>query len=121
MKLIFQTPADLSISKTNVRMIQKKWLSDVLKIPDEIVYRKKQGFGGPMTTWLDGSLFDFSKKVIFNSNLIKNNILSWREINNNLFNQQRSKGINSLIYYFTVLSIWFDSLPKQIGQDRCYS
>jgi asparagine synthase (glutamine-hydrolysing) len=117
LKHAFRIPIDYNLTKTNTRVMQRKWLSDILKVPDEIVKRKKQGFGAPIDVWMESALYDFSNKVIFESKLIADDLFKENDLRKLLFEQSKINKINSVIYYFLILSLWLDSLPKQIGEE----
>jgi len=116
-QVAFRVPAEMSLTKSEARLLQKKWLSEKVRIPDEIVYRKKQGFGAPIDKWISAGLLEYSKKVIFDSKLISDDIFNEKTLNKLLYDSPDIKKINSEIYYFTNLSLWLNSLPKQIGEE----
>jgi asparagine synthase (glutamine-hydrolysing) len=45
-------------------------------IPNEIIYRKKQGFAAPMNYWLRNELSNFTKHYLLNSNIHKLNLFN---------------------------------------------
>ncbi len=63
----FKIDSKIKIKKNFTKYILKKAVEGI--IPDEIIYRKKQGFAAPMNFWLKNELFNFTKNYLFNSNI----------------------------------------------------
>lgn len=78
-------------------------------IPDEIIYRKKMGFGAPMTQWLRG---DFGKQVeagILGSNLMRCGYFNLDYIAKLIADHRNGRRDNSL-YIWTLFNLtsWYD-------------
>jgi asparagine synthase (glutamine-hydrolysing) len=78
-------------------------------IPDEIIYRKKMGFGAPMSEWLRG---DFGKRV--ESDLLKSKLLDERYFNREfiarLCAEHRSGRSDYSLYIWALFNLvaWYD-------------
>ncbi len=78
-------------------------------IPDEIIYRKKMGFGAPMAQWLRG---DFGRQVeagIMNSGLMKRGYFNQDYIGS-LISDHRSERTDNSLYIWTLFNLtsWYD-------------
>jgi asparagine synthase (glutamine-hydrolysing) len=58
------------------KYLLKKGVEQIL--PNEIIYRKKQGFDAPIKEWLRKQWAEYTMSVIFNSQLVKDGILNRR-------------------------------------------
>jgi asparagine synthase (glutamine-hydrolysing) len=66
----FSLPNDLKIRGNTNKFILRKCAKNML--PDEILSRKKQGFGTPIDYWMDGELREIVEQNIYESEIIKN-------------------------------------------------
>jgi asparagine synthase (glutamine-hydrolysing) len=78
-------------------------------IPDEIIYRKKMGFGAPMSQWMRG---DFGRQVesaILNSKLLDRGWFN-RSFIANLAKEHRENRRDNSLYLWTLynLTAWYD-------------
>jgi len=76
-------------------------------IPDEIIYRKKQGFSAPMSEWLRNEWYDYAKDKIEKSYLVREGIFN-KEFINKIMQTHRSGKANfsKEIYSLLSLSLW---------------
>lgn len=58
-------PPQLKVSGLTTKYLLKRALKGIL--PDEILYRKKMGFGVPLNHWFRGSLKDFAAETLLSS------------------------------------------------------
>ncbi len=70
----FKINSKIKIKNNTTKYILKKAVEGI--IPDEIIYRKKQGFAAPMNYWLKNELSDFTKNYLLNSNIHKLNLFN---------------------------------------------
>lgn len=87
-------------------------------IPDEIIYRKKMGFGAPMAQWLRG---DFGKQVeaaILGSNLMRRGYFNLNYIERLIVDHRNNRTDNSL-YIWTLFNLtsWYDYWIEQKVSD----
>ena len=78
-------------------------------IPDQIIYRKKMGFGAPMAQWLRG---DFGRQVeagILGSGLMKRGYFN-REYISELISDHRAGRADNSLYIWTLFNLtsWYD-------------
>lgn len=78
-------------------------------IPNEIIYRKKMGFGAPMSQWLKGDFGKHVKSSVLNSELMKRGYFNVSYIESMFHDHQNGKRDTSL-YIWTLfnLTAWFD-------------
>jgi asparagine synthase (glutamine-hydrolysing) len=70
----FKIDSKIKIKKYITKYILKKSVEGI--IPNEIIYRKKQGFAAPMNYWLRNELSNFTKHYLLNSNIHKLNLFN---------------------------------------------
>lgn len=93
--------------KKNTKYILKNAVKGI--IPDEIIYRKKQGFWAPVTEWLRNQWYDYSVSIINNSDLLNNEIFN-KEYINFLIKQHKNEEQNNgtRIFMLIELALWYD-------------
>ena len=80
-------------------------------IPNEIIRRKKQGFGTPIPEWLksDSPLSKEMEDIVMNSGLRKRNIFDYSHIREIFSANRRRKADQSFkIWNLITLSLWYD-------------
>jgi asparagine synthase (glutamine-hydrolysing) len=78
-------------------------------IPNEIIYRKKMGFGAPMSQWLRGDFGVQVRSEIFSSKILERKIFNLEFIDglfNEHFSGRRDNGLHIWVLYN--LSRWYD-------------
>ncbi len=107
----FRINSKLKIKNGITKYILKKSVEDIL--PNEIIYRKKQGFAAPMNEWLRGDLADFTKEKLLNSKIHSLKIFNTKYIQD-LFNSHKShrydfgQNIWNLLNLFMWYDYWFE-------------
>ena len=78
-------------------------------IPDEIIDRKKMGFGAPMSQWLRGQFGEKVKKKVMYSNLMNRGFFSAEYISK-LFRDHFAKKSDNGLYLWTLYNLvaWYD-------------
>jgi asparagine synthase (glutamine-hydrolysing) len=78
-------------------------------IPNDIIYRKKMGFGAPMSDWLRGDFGRMVHSAIRSSNLMRRGIFNLEYIDN-LFSWHQSGRVNCSIYIWSLYNCtaWYD-------------
>ncbi|MEK7464415.1 MAG: asparagine synthase (glutamine-hydrolyzing) [Patescibacteria group bacterium] len=108
-ELAFNMPTDIKIKGGNTKHILKKAVEGI--IPQEIIDRKKQGFGNPIGEWLKPGN-PISKEltdIIFNSNLRKQDILNYEYVKKIIHDHQHRNTDNGFkIWNLITLSLWYD-------------
>lgn len=100
-------PEELKVpDKRTTKYLLKKAVAGIL--PDEIVYRKKQGFWAPINEWLRNEWFDFAFARINNSNLFKK-LFKSDYINFILSQHRKGKGKYGFrIFTLLNLALWYE-------------
>jgi len=71
-------PSGLKIKGRTLKYILKKSFSGTL--PDDILYRKKRGFGAPMGSWLKKELSPLMKSILSEQSIKSRNVFNWQQI-----------------------------------------
>lgn len=100
-------PMDLKLKNGTSKYILKRAVEGI--IPNDIIYRKKQGFGAPVQEWLRGPLKDELPAVLLNSKIWRENIFS-REAVEQLIADHQSGRIEASfrIWNLITLALWYD-------------
>ncbi|MBS1912524.1 MAG: asparagine synthase (glutamine-hydrolyzing) [Bacteroidetes bacterium] len=104
----FRIPSELKIKGGETKYILKKAAEGI--IPDEIIYRPKQGFNTPMREWLrGGKLEGFMRDRIYQSGLARSGIFE-RSFIDHMFERHTSRAANyhRELWNLLVLSMWYD-------------
>jgi asparagine synthase (glutamine-hydrolysing) len=78
-------------------------------IPDEIIHRKKMGFGAPMSQWLKGEFGKMARSRIMTSALMRRGFFNCDYIEK-LFSEHRSGRRDTSLYIWTLFNLtsWYD-------------
>jgi asparagine synthase (glutamine-hydrolysing) len=100
-------PSRLKVKNGQTKYILKKAVEGI--IPENIIYRKKQGFSTPVKEWFTGELGRYMTDSILNSRLRERHFFDYAFIENMLKRQQDRKSDNSTrIWALFNLSRWYD-------------
>ena len=92
-------------NKKVTKHLLKKAVEGIL--PDEIIYRKKQGFWAPVNEWFRGDWHDYAKNEIMNSYFIQNKIFNTDYVNGLFNTHKKGKGnLGFRIYALLNLALW---------------
>ncbi len=108
-ELAFSIPQELKLKNNTTKYILKKAVEGI--IPEEIIYRKKKGFGAPVSQWLRENEGVRNKiiDIIKNSKIQKLNLFDYEYIDRLLKDHLLKKRDNSFkIWNLTTLSLWAD-------------
>jgi len=100
-------PMEWKTRKDTAKYLLKKAVEGI--IPDEIIYRKKMGFGAPMSQWLKGSFGQEARRRLLASPLLDRGFFN-RHYIENLFAQHRSGEQDCSLYIWTLFNLtsWYD-------------
>lgn len=103
----FDIPENWKTKNGTAKYLLKKAVEGL--IPDELIYRKKMGFGAPMADWLRGSFGERVERGIRDSNLLKRGFFNTGYIDE-LFANHRSKRADTSLQIWTLynLTAWYD-------------
>jgi len=78
-------------------------------IPDNIIYRKKMGFGAPMADWLRGDFGQQCQQAVMNSGLLRRGHFDTSHIRQ-MFEDHRSGRRDTSLYLWTLFNLtsWYD-------------
>jgi asparagine synthase (glutamine-hydrolysing) len=100
-------PGDLKVKNGQTKYILKKAVEGI--IPDNIIYRKKQGFGAPVKEWFGGELGRYITDGILNSKLKERQFFNYDYLADLLARQRRGEAENSApLWILFNLSKWYD-------------
>ena len=99
-------PVHLKLKGMNLKYILRKVASRYL--PDELVHRKKQGFGFPLGIWMRTDLKDFIKNLFAESRFVQHGIFSRAYIDLLLTEHLEGKaGHNYRLWLLINLEFWY--------------
>jgi asparagine synthase (glutamine-hydrolysing) len=104
----FRIPRELKIKGGMPKYILKKAAEGI--IPNNIIYRRKQGFAAPIMEWLrTGKLAGYAKDHIFGSGLMKQNIFDAGYVKG-LFEAHTGgkQNLSVQIWSLLLLAMWYD-------------
>ena len=90
----------------STKYLLKKAVEPIL--PNNIIYRQKQGFAAPVNEWLRSSWYDYAYENIINSDFAKLGIINKNYAKNLLLKHKNNK-VNSgaMIYSLLNLNLWY--------------
>ncbi len=104
-EFVFQIPQPLRIKNGISKYVLKKAVEGL--IPDEIIYRRKQGFAAPMTEWMRGQLHDWLKAEVMGSRLVSEKILDGSHIEKLLsIHKSGKRNFGQLLWNLLNLTLW---------------
>jgi asparagine synthase (glutamine-hydrolysing) len=111
-ELSARMPSSMKIDGFELKHVLKKALQGVL--PDEILYRKKRGFGAPIGGWLKAELAPLLRGVLSQASIEKRGWFNWSEVKHTieLHEAQRADCTDHL------LTLMNAELWARIYQDR---
>ncbi|OQW43931.1 MAG: hypothetical protein A4S16_05460 [Proteobacteria bacterium SG_bin6] len=100
-------PKEQKIKGRTAKYVLKKAVEGI--IPHNIIYRKKMGFGAPMSDWLKGDFGAFVERSMMSSALMQKGYFDLDYIRQ-LFEHHRSGKRDNGLYIWTLfnLSAWYD-------------
>jgi asparagine synthase (glutamine-hydrolysing) len=104
----FQMPGDLKLRNGIPKYILKKAAEGI--IPNDIIYRRKQGFAAPVTEWFrSGELGGFARERIFGSGLTKAGYFNTKRIEQLFDRHSRGKANHSVqLWTLLIAAMWYD-------------
>ncbi|MHB8086212.1 MAG: asparagine synthase (glutamine-hydrolyzing) [Dehalococcoidia bacterium] len=106
-ELALRIPSTLKYRKGQKKYILKKAVEGI--IPDNIIYRKKQGFVVPVKEWFKGELGTYMSDAIMNSKIRERQFFDYDFIGS-MIKQQRESHADNIFRLWTLfnLSKWYD-------------
>ncbi len=110
-------PSCYKISKSGQKIIFKKSVESYL--PREILYRKKDGFGAPINSWMQGNLKTISLDLLKRGQLMKLGIINTKSIERLTYLIKMKKEWAWSIWILLNLELWFafvlENAEKPVG------
>ncbi|MDI9408653.1 MAG: asparagine synthase (glutamine-hydrolyzing) [Candidatus Pacebacteria bacterium] len=100
-------PEQYKIKNNVPKYLLKKAVEGI--IPDDIIYRKKMGFGAPMGDWLKTDFGHWMQDSVLNSKLMKQDFFN-KNLVEYLFETHRSGKYDTSVYCWTLFNLtsWYD-------------
>jgi asparagine synthase (glutamine-hydrolysing) len=100
-------PMNHKVKGNTAKYLLKKAVEDL--IPQDIIYRKKMGFGAPMGLWLRGDFGRYAQERVFQSRLLDRGFFR-REYIQRLFSDHFTNRRDNSLYIWTIfnLTAWYD-------------
>jgi len=100
-------PQNWKVKNNEPKYLLKKAVEDLL--PHDLIYRKKQGFGAPMSQWLRGNFGKTTRDVILGSRLFEQGYFKRAQIERMIEAHRSNKEDNSQ-YIWTLFNVasWYD-------------
>ncbi|MBA3037209.1 MAG: asparagine synthase (glutamine-hydrolyzing), partial [Desulfobacterium sp.] len=110
MEYVAKIPSKMKLQGTEGKVIFKKAFKRYL--PDDILYRKKMGFGVPILEWLRGELHDYAKPLILDGQATRN--LLHRPVLEKMWSEHQSKIRNRAteLWQVMMLNLWYDRFAE---------
>ena len=100
-------PPEMKMKRFNKKHLMKKAVRDI--VPPEVINHRKQGFVGPMTSWLKNELKPFVHDTLSENNLRKHGLLNPRTVQRVLNEHFSGREIHdTLIWSMVVFQSWYD-------------
>ncbi|HLG28750.1 MAG TPA: asparagine synthase C-terminal domain-containing protein, partial [Candidatus Brocadiales bacterium] len=98
-------PAEMKIRHLKKKFLLKKGVAHLL--PSEIINHKKQGFVGPMSTWLQNDLKEYALEILSESSLRRHGLFNPKTVSNILEEHfARKETHDTLIWALLVFETW---------------
>lgn len=106
-ELTARISSGLKVTDNRPKHILKKAVRGL--IPDEIIDRKKQGFGAPIKEWFSGSLKEYAREKIFESGITKEGIFDYGYVKHIFeLNERGESDYGFQLWNLFNLSSWYD-------------
>lgn len=99
-------PENIKLRGTETKYLLKKVASKI--VPPEVLYRKKMGFGVPLTHWFRGELKDFLRENLLSEKFSKRGIIKSEVVKKNVeehINGERDHTFQ--LWTLLMLELWF--------------
>jgi len=111
MEYVARIPSGMKLVGKDGKHIFKKALRKYL--PDDILYRKKMGFGVPILEWLRKDLRDYAKDIVLNGTASKTYLQPDRL--RKLWNEHQSgiRNRSTELWTIMMLNLWYDKFASK--------
>jgi len=99
-------PLNYKLKGLETKCILKELMKD--KLPKNIIYRKKKGFGIPLTQWLKKDLKNYMLEVLSKEEIIKTNIFNYDFVNKLIKEHLNNKKDNrKILWNLIIFQNWY--------------
>jgi asparagine synthase (glutamine-hydrolysing) len=100
-------PPEMKMKWLKKKYLLKKAVRDI--IPHEVIHHRKQGFVGPMTSWLKNELKPYVFESLSEASLRKHNFLHYPTVKRILEEHFSGKEIHdTLIWSMVIFQAWYE-------------
>lgn len=117
-ELAFQIPSQQKMVNAEKKYLLKKYLNQYL--PNEVLYRKKEGFGSPVWSWINKYKNSHFDEVLLNGALIKENLVDAQFIKQLTKKEKYSRREAWVYWCILIFEIWFRIFMNDIPQDMIF-
>lgn len=104
-ELAARIPSSLKIKNNETKYILKKAMNGIL--PNEILYRKKMGFGVPLIHWFKKDLAEYARDILLSKKAVDRNIFNQNYIQSILKNhQKKGRDLSARIWALLFFEHW---------------
>ncbi len=104
-ELAARIPSSLKIGNNETKHILKMAMKDIL--PDEILFRKKMGFGVPLVHWFKKDLAEYARDILLSRKAVERNIFNKNYIQSMLNNhQKKGRDLSARIWALLFFEHW---------------
>ena len=104
-ELAFQIPSAMKVKKLATKYILKKAMERLL--PAEIIYRKKEGFPTPISSWLRTDLKDFTMETLCSDGALSHGLFDRKTVRSLVDAHMRgTEDNNRLLFPLINFEIW---------------
>jgi len=112
MEFAASVPTKYKINNFQLKYLLKKVAAKHL--PQEIIYRRKQGFGIPLGSWFRNELQDYILDTFADSTLVKMNILEKNALDHVIYEHLSGKSNHGRrIFALLMLEKWLETTPHR--------
>ena len=113
----FTLPSDMKLRGKGQSAITKYALKKVMGkyLPNDIIYRRKQGFNIPMKSWLSGGLSDSIRDRVFGGHLQKWGVVDACALEKFMRVEKGSAHLNSMLMLLLAFESWAEAYQSRVG------
>ena len=89
-------------------------------LPEEVIYRKKEGFGFPVKVWIDNFKELYFDDLLENGFLIKNNLISAKFLKSIRLKTSLNTRMSWYYWQVIILEIWFQLFIENKEYDEIF-
>ncbi len=111
LEYLAKIPSHLKVKNGETKYLLKKALEGIL--PEEILYRKKMGFGVPLVHWFKKDILEYTREILLSKQSIERGFFNRRYIETILqAHQHRGRDLSakiwSLLFFENWCRVWLD-------------